>query len=97
MDSSVSGWTLVVGFREHSNTSSNSMKDRNVLSATVSISGTLLHGILALTCSSCRSQWPRGLRHEPSSLAQTLGSWVRIPLKARMSVCAFILCLCCPV
>jgi hypothetical protein len=23
-----------------------------------------------------------GLRHEPSSLARTLGSWVRIPLKA---------------
>jgi hypothetical protein len=28
-----------------------------------------------------RSQWPRGLRHELSSLARTLGSWVRIPLK----------------
>jgi hypothetical protein len=36
----------------------------------------------------------RGLRHELSSLAQTLGSWVRIPLKAWMSVCAFILFLC---
>jgi hypothetical protein len=45
----------------------------------------------------CRSQWPRGLRHELSSLARTLGSWVRIPLKIWMSVCAFILCLCCPV
>jgi hypothetical protein len=33
-----------------------------------------------------------------SSLARTLGSWVWIPLKAWMSVlCAFILCLCCPV
>jgi hypothetical protein len=43
----------------------------------------------------CRSQWPRGLRHELSSLARMLGSWVRIPLIAWMSVlCAFILCLC---
>jgi hypothetical protein len=39
-----------------------------------------------------RSQWPRGLRHELSSLAPTLGSWIRIPLNAWMSVCAFILC-----
>jgi hypothetical protein len=46
----------------------------------------------------CRSQWPCGLRHEQSSLAQTLGSWVRISLKASMSVlCAFNLCLCCSV
>jgi hypothetical protein len=35
--------------------------------------------------------------HELSSLSRTLGSWVPIPLKAWMSVCAFILCLCCPV
>jgi hypothetical protein len=34
----------------------------------------------------CRSQWPRGLRHEISSPARTLGLWVRIPLKAWMSV-----------
>jgi hypothetical protein len=34
----------------------------------------------------CRSQPPRSLRHEPSSPARTLGSWVRIPLKAWMSV-----------
>jgi hypothetical protein len=40
----------------------------------------------------CRSQWPRGLRHELSSLARTLGSWVRIALEARMFV--FILCFC---
>jgi hypothetical protein len=33
-----------------------------------------------------RSEWPRGLRHEPSSLARTLGSWVRIPLEAWMPV-----------
>jgi hypothetical protein len=37
----------------------------------------------------CRSQWPRGLRHEPSSPARTLGSWIRIPLKAWMSVCFY--------
>jgi hypothetical protein len=53
------------------------------------------------TCSEfacCRSQWPRGLRHEQSSLAWTLGSWVWIPLKEWMSaLCAFILCLCCSV
>jgi hypothetical protein len=36
-----------------------------------------------------RSQWPRGLRHELSSLSRTLGSWVRIPLKAWMSVCIY--------
>jgi hypothetical protein len=36
-----------------------------------------------------RSQWPRGLRHEMSSPAWTLGSWVRIPLEAWLF--AFIL------
>jgi hypothetical protein len=35
------------------------------------------------------AQWPRGLRHELSWHTQTLGSWVRIPLKAWMSVCLF--------
>jgi hypothetical protein len=35
-----------------------------------------------------RSQCPRGLKHELSSPAQTLGSWVRIPLQSYMS--AFI-------
>jgi hypothetical protein len=45
-----------------------------------------------------RTQWPQGLRHELFSLARMLESWVRIPLKAWMSVlCAFILCLCCSV
>jgi hypothetical protein len=39
-----------------------------------------------------QSQWPRGLKHELSSLALTLGSWVRIHIKAGMSAyCAFIL------
>jgi hypothetical protein len=32
-----------------------------------------------------RSQWERGLRAEMSSPAQTLGSWVRIPLEAWLS------------
>jgi hypothetical protein len=39
-----------------------------------------------------RSQWLRGLRHELSSIAQMLGSWVRIPLKAKMSVCVHCVC-----
>jgi hypothetical protein len=29
------------------------------------------------------------MRHELSSPARTLGSWVRIPLEARMSVCIY--------
>jgi hypothetical protein len=37
-----------------------------------------------------RSQWPRRLRHEPSSPARILGWSVRIPLEAWMSPCAFI-------
>jgi hypothetical protein len=41
----------------------------------------------------CRSQWPRGLRHEPSSSTQTLGSWVRIPLEPWMSVYVYSVCL----
>jgi hypothetical protein len=36
-----------------------------------------------------RSRWSRGLRHEPSSPAQTLGSWVPIPLNAWMSVSVY--------
>jgi hypothetical protein len=36
-----------------------------------------------------RLQLPCGLRHELSSLAQTLVSRVRIPLKAWMSVCVY--------
>jgi hypothetical protein len=34
-----------------------------------------------------RTQWSRSRRHEPSSSTQALGSWVRIPLKAGISVC----------
>jgi hypothetical protein len=40
-----------------------------------------------------RSQWPRSLRYEPSSPARTLGSWVRIPLEAWMSVCVYSVCI----
>jgi hypothetical protein len=36
-----------------------------------------------------RSQWSRGLRHKLSSPARTLGSWVRIQLKAWMFVCVY--------
>jgi hypothetical protein len=36
-----------------------------------------------------QSQWLRGLRHELSSPAQTLGLWVRIPLEAWISVCVY--------
>jgi hypothetical protein len=36
-----------------------------------------------------RSQWPRDLRHKPFSLARMLGSWVRNPVKAWMSVCVY--------
>jgi hypothetical protein len=36
-----------------------------------------------------RSQWPRDLRHELFSLTGTLGSWVRTPLKAWISVCVY--------
>jgi hypothetical protein len=28
----------------------------------------------------CQLQWPRGLKHELSSSAQTLESWIQIPL-----------------
>jgi hypothetical protein len=43
----------------------------------------------AMMVPSGRSQWPRGIRHELSTLAQTLGSWVRMPFKASMSVCVY--------
>jgi hypothetical protein len=39
-----------------------------------------------------RSQWPCGLRHEMSSLARTLRSWVGMPLKASMSLCVYSVC-----
>jgi hypothetical protein len=46
------------------------------------------HGVLTVTClDECRCA--AYLRHELSSLARTLGSWVPIPLKAWMSVCVY--------
>jgi hypothetical protein len=36
-----------------------------------------------------RAQCPRGLKHGPSSPAQTQASWVRILLEAWMSVCVY--------
>jgi hypothetical protein len=53
-----------------------------------------LFDLLILFISSCRSQWPRGLRHELSSLARALASWVRIPLKTWMSVCVYSVLFC---
>jgi hypothetical protein len=45
--------------------------------------------ILVYVMVSSRSQWPRGRRDDMSSPARTLGSWVRIPLKARTFVCVY--------
>jgi hypothetical protein len=42
----------------------------------------------------CQSRWPRGLRHELSSLIRTLGSLFRMPLEAWMSVCVYSVVLC---
>jgi hypothetical protein len=39
-----------------------------------------------------RSRWPRSVRYVLFSPAQTLGSWVRIPLEARMCVQLFCVC-----
>jgi hypothetical protein len=39
-----------------------------------------------------RSQWPRRLKHEPSSPARTLGWWVRIPFEAWIFVCIYSVC-----
>jgi hypothetical protein len=47
---------------------------------------------LLQTLKFCRSQWPRGLRHEPSSPTRTLGSWVPIPIESLMSACVFSVC-----
>jgi hypothetical protein len=41
-----------------------------------------------------QSQWPRLLRHEPSSSARTLGSWVRILLQTWMPVSLYSVCVC---
>jgi hypothetical protein len=50
-----------------------------------------MQNVYNLKGGTCRSQWPRGLKHELSALARTLGSWVRISLKAWMSVCVYSL------
>jgi hypothetical protein len=77
---------------ERSNTFLNEALSRQLLGGTEQNNGKLKSSYPMFG----RSQWPRGLRHELPSLAPTLGSWVRIPLKAWISVlCAFILCLCC--
>jgi hypothetical protein len=44
---------------------------------------------ISIAGSHCRSQRPLGLRHELSSPARTLGSWVRIALEALLSVCFY--------
>jgi hypothetical protein len=44
---------------------------------------------LVTTAIGCRSQWPRDLRHGLSSLARTLGSWLRIPLESWMPLCVY--------
>jgi hypothetical protein len=41
------------------------------------------------SCTGFLSQWPRCLEHKLSLLARTLVSWVRITLKAWMSVCVY--------
>jgi hypothetical protein len=38
------------------------------------------------------SQWARGLRREMSSPSWALGSWIRIPLEAWISVCVYFVC-----
>jgi hypothetical protein len=48
-----------------------------------------LINLIKLNCLKCRSQWPRGLRHELSSLARMPGSWVRIPLKG-IDICVYV-------
>jgi hypothetical protein len=39
-----------------------------------------------------RPQWPRVLRHELSSVSQTLGSWVQIPREVWKSVGVYSVC-----
>jgi hypothetical protein len=48
--------------------------------------------IMVQTTECSWSHWPSGLRHVLSSAAGTLGSWIRIPLEARMYVCVFLCC-----
>jgi hypothetical protein len=57
-------------------------------------SGYQLQELAALNMMQNRSQRSRGLRHELSSLARTLGSLVRILLKAWMFVFVRLFCVC---
>jgi hypothetical protein len=49
----------------------------------------LIYNLPEPGANSGRPQWLHGLKHEPSSPARTRRSWVRIPLKAWMSVCVY--------
>jgi hypothetical protein len=48
--------------------------------------------VVCIGCSTSTSNVKRAFRHEPSSSARTLGSWVQIPLQAWMSVRAYSVC-----
>jgi hypothetical protein len=56
---------------------------------TTDLSLPIIINIYSVVSKRSRSQWPRGLRHELSAPAQTLGSWVPIPLEAWISVCVY--------
>jgi hypothetical protein len=45
-----------------------------------------IHVFRCLVVIKCRSQWPRGLRHELASPARTLGLWIRISREGLLSV-----------
>jgi hypothetical protein len=45
--------------------------------------------IIGIKPKTSRSQWPRGLSHEPSSSARTMGLWIRIQIEAWMSLCVY--------
>jgi hypothetical protein len=94
LDSSGSVCVLMASSCVRNNEPSASIKFWKMLLSTYATLGSprrsLLHGIMCSLHFSNRLQ--RGVRHELSSLARILGSWVQIPLNAWMSV--FILCLC---
>jgi hypothetical protein len=45
--------------------------------------------VLPILCFHIKGKWPRGLRRDTTSPAQTLGLRVRFPLEAWMSVCLY--------
>jgi hypothetical protein len=49
----------------------------------------VMHYFLSICFLVGQSQWPRGLKHKPSSPVRTVGSLVRIPLEAWMFVCFY--------